>query len=249
MTLLELRNAVVANTRRTDKAANGDIDGYINLALQELGQIEPFRNLRSEIDSTLLAGSNSIALPTGTVQVVQVRLLPTEAQLQADAAASADPTALAPANIGYLVYIMDQRTLQARFPNRQINTRGIPEFCFVTASTIEFIPPTSLDRTVRVLLDGYVPSLDEDTDESPLPQCDNAVISWATKRTFESLTLWEDAQYWAMEYKTALRFARMENQRTPGQIRQMRGAQHTRPRYIDPRQNNYTRQTYGDILE
>lgn len=246
MTLAELRQSVITNTRRSDKAA--DITGYINLAIKEIVQIEPFKDLRSETDIPLASGGNQIALPSSTAQVVEVRLLPDADDLAA-ASVTTNPATLQPAMIGYVVYIMDQRTLQNRFPNLQLNTRGIPEYCFVTGSTITFVPPSNLDRTVRVLLDGYAPELVDDTDDNPLPSCDNAVIAWASARTFRSLQLWQDAAGWDAEYARAIRLARSEAHRRPGQIRQMRGAMGTRPRYVDPRINNYTRQSYGDILQ
>lgn len=243
MTLQELTNQIVGNTRRSDKAADGSITTYINLALKEIGQVEPFKLLRSEIDLPLDAGLNYVLLPATTVQVVEVRILPD------DLSAENSVSTLSPAFIGYEVHIMDQRTIQKRFPNLQLNSRGIPEYCFVNASRITFVPPCNLPYTVRVLMDGYIPEMNDPEDENPLPSCDNAVIAWATARTFKSIQLWDDASGWESEYKKALRLAIEENNRRSGQLRQMRGAQSTRSRYIDPRINQYTRQTYGDILE
>lgn len=253
MTFSDLTNAVVSNTRRSDKISL--IQQSINLALKEICQIEPFNFLRAEIDFLLASGTNSISFDSTQVsQIVEVRLLPyPPIPIGSDGSdlsnvTETDPTALQSINIGYEVTILDQRTLQKRFPNLQANSRGIPEYCFITPGLITFIPPTSLDRTVRVLTDSYVPQLVQDDDVNPIPSTDNAVICWATERVFASIEMFENTQYWAQKYAQALRFARDQNDRRTGQLRQMRGAMTVRPRYIDPRINHYTRQTYGDVM-
>lgn len=237
MTLLEITQSVINNTRRSDKVDY--IHESVNLSLKEIVQLEPFNLLRSEVDDTLPAGQNSIQFPLGAAQLVQVRVWPPTTEIPAN-----DPTALSTANLAYEVRIMDQRTLGSWFPNLQLNSRGIPEYCYATSTSIIFIPPTSETRMVRILIDGYAPELELDTDESPLPSCDNAVIAWATARVFKSLGLFADSEQWDAEYMKAIRYAKSENQRKPGQLRQMRGAQTIRPRYIDPRVNTYTRQSY-----
>lgn len=234
MTLLELRSSVIANTRRTDKVAY--INESINFALKEIVQFEPFKTLRSETDLFIDSLSNYVSLDGFIGQVLQVRLLPAPAE-----AGEGEAVTLSEESPGFDVPILDQRTIQQKFPDLQSQSSGVPQACYLTNNRIVFTPPVNKAYTVRVLLDSFAPKLENDDEVTPLPELDNAVIAWASARVFKSLGLWEDARGWEIEYEKALRLAKRADNREPGKIRQMRGAMEQRPRYIDPRINHYTR--------
>lgn len=237
MNRLEIRTLVQQHTRRTDKDAL--INSGIVLALQEIMQLWPWRDLRAEFDISLPSGTNVVSLPSFVNQVVQIRVLDVDSPIELRSATDLDSTL---GNLGYELTILDQRTMQSIDPNLSINSTGIPKYAIVKNGLIQVIPPTNTDKILRILDDAIIINMQDDTDDNPLPRTDNAVIAWATSYLLMSIEKFEEAAQWDKKFQQAIAIARSNNDRRTGQKRQMRGAMSEQERWVDPRINTYTRQ-------
>lgn len=232
-TFLQLQNLVLLNCNREDKADL--IKEAINLALEEIVQISPWRELKIEYDVAIAEGSNAVAIPSQVTHVSQVRILNTD--VPSIVTSDSEPGQ----QLGYVVEIRSQKEVQNDNPDLNVASRGIPSTCFVSGGNIIFDVPLNADKIVRMLADSFVPTLEDDDDPNPLPRTDNAVVAWATSYVFRSIEMFENSREWERIYGQALRFAVVNDRRHPGVKLQMRGAMTPQERWYDPRINTYTR--------
>jgi hypothetical protein len=225
MQLGDLRDLVIANTNRSDKLSI--IDKAINLAIREIDSRHNFNFTRGLIELAVVSGDATVALPDDCKAVLDVRV------------GSADTT------IVTQLQLLPKSTLTRMYPSEQSTVSGRPCYGYVESGELHFMPPASMDFTLLVTRDSKQPELVSVTDTTLSPTIDNVIVSWATSYLYRSIGMYRDAQYWSGEYERALLEAVRGDQRKPGELRQMRGANPetslTPLNSGDPYENKYTR--------
>lgn len=186
----DVRNLVISNTSRRDKAAL--INTAISLVMAEITQIHEFRTSRVEADLTLSASTQTVILPSDVFQLLpDVRLL--------------DSTA---SSVSRIVPLKEKTWILQRYPNLGVTVESWPAFCFVDdeSGLLTFVPISAQDWTVRI---EYHKLFVEVTSDATIidRQITNAVISWATAYVFRSIQMFTEAREHMAEYARSLQIA------------------------------------------
>ncbi len=187
MTRQEIRNAVIARTRRTDKTA--EINEAINQALTEIQQVRDFRSTKVEETGSLLQGGQTFTITGDMFQLLHVFLQ--------------DPTTLVNA---IEIPLLDKSLVTMKYPDKGSNVEGWPGVCYVEGQVVTFVPISSQEWNVRVEYFQLVPELSTDAGIVSR-QLAAAVVCWCTSEIFKLTQQWQDADKWMAEYGRRLQLA------------------------------------------
>lgn len=181
---INIRTAVQDNIGRTDK--DSVIDNSITLALEAIGRRHRFRVMRTESDLSIVADDLLIALPSGTVDVHEARII--------------DGTS------SYPILLKTKKWITDRWPNIDGDSKGKPVRAYVEGSNLYLQPQCDDSYTVRLTVTKY-PTLASDSDTLSIPGVDECVINWCTAYVLRSYEKFQEAVQWERRFETALKFA------------------------------------------
>jgi hypothetical protein len=195
----ELRDAVIANIGgRTDK--DDVINMALNLALVEVRNFHPFTLLRSETTVDIEEDDTYIDLPDGCFNVVEARILTSDA-------------------LSNSIVLKSKEWVVSRYPDISSLEGGRPVLGYIEQQKLYVYPASDDDYTIYLTIES-TPSLSSDSTENPIPGTDMCLISWATSFVFNSLALTSFASIWDKKYTDSLLLAVRGDTRN-GQVKQM----------------------------
>jgi hypothetical protein len=196
MTRAQLRDAIAGATNRADKT--NLINTAINLALREIGSRHDFRELKDEQDVSIQVNEQSIAVPGTFHQIIEARLIN--------------------GTLSYPIEIRTKGWFVQRFPSPTTAPAAEPAYGYEEGGLLYFQAPAYAARTIRLTLYSLPADLLNDTDRCMIGYLDNAITSWGCAFVHRSLQMYQEAQYWMLEYERALRIAMAADIRKTGAI-------------------------------
>lgn len=185
----QIRNVVIANTRRSDKVE--DINTSIDLMLQEISQVHDFRGNRVTSYTAVLAeGGNNVDLPADLFQIYQpIRVLDSLVTEKS-----------------YVAELKEKEWILTRWPDGNDETTGIPTFCYVDGSKLYFIPPAQEEWTIAFDYHRLTPVLSGD-DATVQSGIEAALIARVTADIFAMTQQWQDFNQWMVIANRRLQIA------------------------------------------
>lgn len=212
MTRSELREQVFLNTNRRDKT--DVVNNALDLGLREIIRRINWKSQRVTVELPVEVGVSQVNLPDNCNDVITVRVYETPDDTTDESQTSASN-----------IEILTKRQILDYAPGLASDTSGKPAVAYIEANTLYFMPAASSPYTIEVTYHAIVDSFEDDDTETPVPAFENALIAWATSRTFMSVQLYTDSQAWMMEYERAFRHAQEADSKRGAQLTQLRGAQ------------------------
>lgn len=186
MTYLQIRNAVIDNTNRTDKTSV--INNGINFALAEAAKRHQWYSLRTALASTINVGNVSISMPADFYRLVEIRLI--------DAAANA---------LSYPMRVVPRGQFLRRFPNVSgMSAGGRPMLGYEENGIFYFAPKSSGTYTVAGTYQKTFPVLSADGDNNPIVELDLFTIAFATGYLFKSIQMFDASGSWMQDANSLL---------------------------------------------
>lgn len=182
----EIRSQVVDNTGRSDKTTV--INNMINAALAKVSAEYLWNDLLTEATAVLTIGTTTIALASDTRRLTEVRLM--------DGLSS------------YKISIREKSWVVRMYPDPTAFANAKPRFGYLEGIILTLVPPPDLAYTIRYSYYRVHPAFTDDVTNTLIPHADEAVIAWATYRTFKSIEAHEDAQQWIADYALLIRDAK-----------------------------------------
>lgn len=182
MTKTELRNLVITNTNRSDKATT--IDLFLDFALSTLARSYAFDDLRKTLQVPLTSGGYSVQLPVTLNQIIDITFIDTTS-----------PTS------SYPMKLIDSTQFLGMFPNIPgSTTSGRPTMCCQSGNLL--LLNTKTNAAYQLSITGYtVPKFFSATDENPIVDSDEAVVAYATARLYYSMQMYKDGEFWERDYQ------------------------------------------------
>lgn len=186
MTYLQLRNAVIDNSNRSDKVSV--INNGINFALAEAAKRHQWYALRTALAATINVGDISVTMPVNFYRLVEIRLI--------DAAANA---------LSYPLRVVPRGQFLRRFPNVNGTTAGgRPMLGYEENGIFYFSPKSSGTYTVAGTYQKSFPTLTADADVNPLVELDLFIIAFSTAYLFKSIQMFDAAGNWMQDANSLL---------------------------------------------
>lgn len=177
----DIVNLVIQETGRSDKETQ--ISQYVTFGFADLCRKHPFDSLRKETDTQINVLDTQMQIPADVNQIVELRLL-----------VPSSPTLSYPMELKRKVWFTKQ------FPNVVGSTiTGRPLWCYRDNNQIYFDRKANGVYAVRIT---YFPFswFKGATATSGIHDADEALVAYATSRTYRSVQMYEDAQIWFSEY-------------------------------------------------
>lgn len=179
MTKSEIITRVLKNTGRLRGAGDGardDIAGSaISEALMEAAMVHNFQSMSEEVPVAFASGSGSFALPEGTFQVKEVRLLN-------------DSTS-------YTINLRQKRWITRHFPNPTFYNASYPSYAYTEGGSLFYMPNASTDY-VGVMTITRIPTLEGVDDILEPNLLATYVIAYATAEVYRSIEMFDEAAAW-----------------------------------------------------
>jgi len=181
MDLETLVAEVQTRTGRTDKDSVAETG--IRFALTKISQLFPFDQLRRELTIAVASGDTQITIPGNVDEIIELRLI-----------------VPATVNMSYSMNLRRKTWFVQRFPNVP-NTivTGRPYFCYREDDVLHFdrVSNGSYNIVMTAFTTGsYVSG----SDESALSGSDECLIAYGVKQVYESIQMYQDAQYWQSQF-------------------------------------------------
>lgn len=186
MNRAQIRSLVIDHTGRSDKVTL--IDSMITAALKKVSAEKNWRDLLTESSVTMTVGGETALLDTAMVRMIEARIID-----------------------GLSSYKLDIRTkswLVQRWPDFSSLASSKPRYAYIEGNFLHLLPPPDEALTLKYSYYKRVTDLTDDTTELSIAILDEAIIAYATFRTFKSLQMYEDANQWFADYQTAIKDAK-----------------------------------------
>lgn len=196
LTREQLRNSVIANTNRSDKADL--INDAINMALDEITMRHTFKSKKQQISVSVVAEDTSFVIPEGINRLLSVRVENSDG------------------NVFHNLVIMPKARLERTFPALgQNNISGIPTYGYEENGVVYFLPKAVAAYSFLVTGDSLSGTFTSDSDTCLIPGVDPCIIAWATAWVFKSIEQFEDASVWDQRFEKSYLFAVRNDRRRP----------------------------------
>lgn len=186
MNRAEIRALVIDHTGRSDKAAL--IDSMINAALKKVSSEHIWRDLLTEANVTMIPGQAFVDLVSTLRRLSEVRIM--------DGLNS------------YKLIVRTKSFLVQRWPDFAVQANGKPRFGYLEGTRLHLVPAPDENLQLRYSYYARHADLTNDTTDITIDITDEAVIAYATFRTFKSLQQHEDAAQWFLDYEEAIKDAK-----------------------------------------
>lgn len=182
----EIRALVRDHTGRTDK--DSLINSMINAALKKVSSEHIWRDLLTEAEVTMTPDQPFVDLVSTVRRLSEVRIIN---GLQS-----------------YKLVVRTKTFLVERWPDFGSQSSGKPRFGYLEGTRLHLVPAPDENLTLRYSYYARDTVFTDDTTELTIDITDEAVIAYATFRTFKSLQQHDDAAQWFLDYKEALKDAK-----------------------------------------
>lgn len=185
MTLTQIIGACQDNTKRADKGSV--IQTGIDLALQRISALHPFRCLTLTAPLDVASGAVSVTIPSTVVRMIKAYwILNTNS---------------------WAIEVRPREYVLERYPNIDATlSSSYPTMAYLEGNILYLYPIPNADGVIKVTYQ-YLPTLVEGTDTLPVALLDEAIIAYATSWTFKSVQLWQDAAMWEQLFGAAIQTA------------------------------------------
>lgn len=178
----QLRALVIDHTGRSDKTDL--INSMLDEAVRKISSEHLWNDLVTELSTTLVAGTESITLDPTLRRLFEFRIM--------DGLSS------------YQLEIRPKTWVVTQWSDPAALAVGKPRYGYLQGTVLYLVPPPDLAYEVRYSYYRHHPRLTSDTSSVLIPQADEAVVAYATYRTFKSLQQHEDANLWFADYQELL---------------------------------------------
>lgn len=186
MTFLQLRNAVIDNTQRSDKISV--INNGINFALVEIAKLHEWYALRTTpADVVINANDLQTTLAADFYQLVEARCV--------------NPASV---SLSYPFQIIPKLSFVKNYPNVSAYGTGRPYVGYYEKGILYYFPKSSSTYNLRYTYLKLPTLLSLDTDVNPLVECDVPVISYATSYLFDSIQMFEAGNVWRGRFSQSI---------------------------------------------
>lgn len=189
----ELRQQVINNTNRTDK--DSVINSALDDAVRKVSSARLWEELKTEATATFTIGNNVLSLASDIRRPIP-------------------PFAVQDGLSSYKLTILSKSRVLSQFPDPTAYSLAKPRFGYFQGTTLVVVPPPDLAYNVKYTYYRIHPKLFAETDQNLITIADEAVVAYATYRTFKSLQMHTDAKEWYADYITSLSEAQA-NDRQP----------------------------------
>ena len=186
MNRADIRNLVIDHTGRPDKVSL--INSMITAALKKVSSESLWRDLLVESSVSLIVGQDFIQLESGLRRLIEVRII--------DGLNS------------YRLEIRLKSWLLQRWPDLASLADSRPRYGYLEVKKLFLVPPSDQTFTLKYSYVKRAADLTNDNTELDPDIFDEAIIAYATYRTFKSLQMHEDAVQWFADYREAVKDAK-----------------------------------------
>ena len=186
MNRADIRNLVIDHTGASHKVSL--INSMITAALKKVSSEMHWGDLLTEASFTLVPNQEWVAIGTNIHRIAEVRIID-----------------------GLSSWEVDVRTkvwVTERWPNISAESFTRPRYAYLENSRIYLMPGPSTNWKIKISYYKRVADLTNDTTALFPEHIDEAVIAYATYRTFKSLQQHEDAVTWFADYREAIKDAK-----------------------------------------
>jgi hypothetical protein len=169
----------------------------IGEALLEAAQLHNFQSMSEEVPVTFATDSNSFALPEGTFQVKEVRLLND--------------------NTSYTLNLRQKRWITRHFPNPTFYTSSYPSYAYTEGGLLYYMPKANADYT-GVMTITRIPTLAGDDDELEPSLLATYVIAYATAEVYRSVEMFDEAAVWDNKAAQRLQLAIIADRKSEEEV-------------------------------
>jgi hypothetical protein len=182
----EIRSQVEDNVGRTDKTTV--INNAINAALKKISAEHLWFDLRTEASVVATADQEYVELASDVRRLSEVRWM--------DGLNS------------YRITIRPKSVLVKMWPDFSAQFPNKPRFGYLEGTTLYLVPPPNEALTITYSYYKRHASFTDDTTDVTPTLIDEAVIAYATYRTFKSVGQHEEAVQWFADFADALATAK-----------------------------------------
>ncbi len=182
MNRADIRNLVIAHTGRTDKASL--INSMITAALKKVSSEMLWGDLLTEASVTLIPNQAFIDLDAATVRLAEVRIIDDLSSWKVD--------------------IRTKNWILSRWPDLGSQAFTRPNYAYLEGKRLHMMPGPDTNWTMEYSYYKRAADLTDDSTELVPAHADEAIIAFATYRTFKSLQMHEDANLWFADYRGAI---------------------------------------------
>lgn len=185
-TRLQIRDLVIENTGRSDKASL--INSAIDIALEEISAGHLWSDLLVEATATLAVAAGSVTLATDLRRLTEIRVL--------------DGTSSRP-------ILMRKKTwLLQKFPNPSASSNAKPVYGYLEGTTLNVIPEADVQYPLEYTYYRTHPALAADGDSPLIRNISTTVIAYASFWVWNAIEREAEAKRWFLTYQTLFRSAR-----------------------------------------
>ncbi len=186
MNRAEIRALVIDHTGASHKATL--INSMITAALKKVSAEMKWGDLLTETSVTLIPNQEFIAIGSNIHRITEVRII--------DGLSS------------WELEVRPKNWVLERWPDLQAQFFSRPRFAYLENSRIYMMPGPSNNWVLKFSAYKRVADLTDDTTALFPEHIDEAVIAYATYRTFKSMQQHEDAVAWFADYREAIKDAK-----------------------------------------
>ncbi|MEK0324560.1 MAG: hypothetical protein QQN63_02555 [Nitrosopumilus sp.] len=182
MNRADIRNLVMLHTGRTDKASL--INSMITAALKKVSSEHIWRDLLTEASVTMIVDGPSVTLASNMRRLSEVRVIN--------------------GLNSYKLEIRPKAWLVQRWPDFTSLASSKPRMAYLEGLKLFLLPPSDEALIIKYSYYKRITDLTGDNTALEIDIVDEAVIAYATYRTFKSLQQHEDAVAWFADYKESI---------------------------------------------
>lgn len=186
MNRAEIRNLVIDHTGLTNKVSL--INSMITAALKKVSAEKDWGDLLTEASVSTIVDVETVVLATGLRRLTEVRLI--------DGLSS------------YEIEVRPKNWIVERWPDLSALASSRPRYAYLQGINLHLVPPPNTIWTIKYSYFKRAADLTNETTELVPDIFDEAVIAYATYRTFKSVQMHEDAIVWFADYREAIKDAK-----------------------------------------
>ncbi len=186
MNRADIRALVIDHTGASHKASL--INSMITSALKKVSSEMHWGDLLTETSVTLIPNQEFIAIGSNVHRISEVRII--------DGLSS------------WELEVRPKKWVLERWPDLASQFFSRPRFAYLENSRIYMMPGPSENWVLKFSNYGRLTDLSDDTTALFPEHVDEAVIAYATYRTFKSMQQHEDAVAWFADYREAIKDAK-----------------------------------------
>jgi hypothetical protein len=217
LSFADLRGEVVSNTGRTERLDY--INKQINKGIEYFNRIWPWKQLHQVQALSVAANDLTVSLPSDFLWPQQLLLINGENS--------------------YQVALVAKSFMLARWSNVQSLGSGMPSIAYIDGRVLYFAPKAVQGYQFSLHYYRKMPALVDDADTILVDYLDEAVVAYATSKTFASVEQFDSAQSWSQIAQNEFLTAKDADGRSMGRLDIMQGTGGGEPTSMDPQHDPF----------